>query len=67
MWRWVVAAGGLVIGGALGLVGPVFLLRALNVGTGSYEDVLAVWLASVPLGSALGAFLGFVAGRRMTR
>lgn len=52
----VAAIGGVVVG----FMAPVFILGALRIGTGSYEDVLFIWPVSIPM-LALGA--GLVATR----
>jgi hypothetical protein len=64
MRRWVGMALGTLLGGALGLFGPVFVLRALGVGSGSYEDVLPVWLFALPVVLLGGGVLGWRLGSR---
>lgn len=62
--RWLLALVGALLGGAVGLFGPVFVLAQLTDGSGSYESFLPLWLASLPLGLGGGAVLGFVLGSR---
>lgn len=50
------------MGTGLGLFSPAVVLSVLAVGTGSYEDVLPVWLATVPAGAGLGAWGGYRLG-----
>lgn len=54
---------GAVLGGAAGLFAPVFVFQLLRIGSGSYEDVLPVWVLAVPGGVAVGAALGALLGR----
>lgn len=54
---------GAVLGGAVGLFGPVFAFQLLHIGSGSYEDVLPLWVVAVPGGVAVGAALGALLGR----
>ena len=62
--RWLAAILGFLVGafvgGAVGLFGPVFLFAALDIGSGSYEDVMFIWLVAVPVGALGGgaALLG---------
>jgi hypothetical protein len=62
MWPWLCALLGAVLGFSMGLFGPVAVLVALQWGTGSYEDVLPVWLASLPAGAGLGGWGGYRLG-----
>ncbi len=64
MGRWLGALLGSLLGGAAGLFGPVFLLKALGHGSGSYEDVLFAWFVAVPLGLVVGGAVGVALGRR---
>lgn len=61
MWRWMSAALGALCGGAVGLFGPVLVMSLLDIGTGSYEDVLVAWLLAVPSGVVVGGVAGFAA------
>jgi hypothetical protein len=63
MVRWLSAVVGVLFGGAVGLFGPVLLLAALHIGSGSYEDVLALWLVALPLGVVGGGAVGHRLGR----
>lgn len=66
--RVVVTVLGLLVGGAVGLFGPVLVAIALNVGSTSYEAFLPVLLVTTPLcavGCAVGATLVF--SRRVAR
>jgi len=65
MWSWLLAVLGFFVGGAVGLVGPVFALMLVGVVEGSYEMMLPVWLVTLPVGVVLGAVLGFVLGKRI--
>ena len=44
---WLGALIGSIVGAAVGLYGPVLLFMLLNIGTGSYEDVLFIWPVTI--------------------
>ena len=51
-----------VCGGVAGLFLPVFVGQLAGYGTGSYEDYLFIWMATVPAGML---FTGVLAWRMM--
>ncbi|MCC7075278.1 MAG: hypothetical protein IT383_28455 [Deltaproteobacteria bacterium] len=65
--RWVLALVGVAAGLALGLFGPVLVLAALELGSGSYEDVLFLWMVTLPGGAALGGWGGYRLGAAHAR
>lgn len=67
MVRWLLALLGLAAGTALGLFAPVGVLVALGLGSGSYEDVLPLWLATIPGGALAGAWAGWRGGGALSR
>jgi hypothetical protein len=62
MVRWLLALVGTVVGTGIGLFAPALVFAVLQVGTGSYEDLLPVWLASLPAGAGLGGWGGYRVG-----
>lgn len=58
---------GSFLGAALGLFLPPLVLVLTIDGGGSYEDVLSIWLATLPAGFALGAWCGHRLGRYLER
>lgn len=67
MLRWLAALLGAAFGILLGLFGPVLVLVALGSGSGSYEDVLPLWLLTLPLGAGLGGWGGHRLGAAWER
>lgn len=43
-----VCLAGFCIGGFIGFMGPALIAQLIGYGTGSYEDVMFIWLFSVP-------------------
>ena len=58
---------GAFLGAALGLFLPALVLVLTIEGGGSYEDVLFIWVATLPVGLALGAWCGYRLGRSLER
>lgn len=57
-----------LVGGALGLFGPVLVAIALNVGSMSYEAFLPIVLVTTPVGAVGSAVVAWVVfSRRMER
>lgn len=50
---------GAALGFGGGLFGPVLVLKVVGYGSGSYEDVLPIWLLTLPGGMFLGGWVGF--------
>ena len=65
MWAWLIALVGSILGAVAGFFGPVLVCAVFHIGTGSYEDVMFVWLATVPGGFGLGGWLGYRLGGRL--
>lgn len=57
----------LLVGGALGVVGPVLIGIALNVGSMSYEAFIPIALVTLPLGAIGVAVLANLAFSRIER
>ena len=58
----------MLVGGALGLFGPVLVAIALNAGSTSYEAFLPIMLVMTPLGAVGSAAVAWVVcSRRMER
>lgn len=49
-----------LVGGALGLFGPVLVAIALNVGSTSYEAFLPIVLVTTPLGAVAAAVVAWL-------
>ena len=65
MWTWPITLIGAVAGAVVGLFAPALVFKLLGIGTGSYEDVMFLWLLTVPGGLALAP--GLARGWRHAR
>ncbi len=57
MIRFLSATAAFAAGAVAGLFLPAFVAKAIGYGTGSYEDLLFIWLLTVPCGAISAAVL----------
>ena len=57
VWRLTLSLIASVAGLIAGFYLPAIIAHAIGYGTGSYEDVLFIWMGTVPVGALLAGFL----------